>query len=144
MAGLVDLVAGLRCRMRKAAPGIRAPASLRPFALLRGHACGVTIYVLPHFVTYGYIGHWCIGTVRPNEGADGSSGPRYAEPPDGQTEKTAAPEGCRREAPAAQGGAQRDGTWDGVTASARQRAIPRGVDGRSAQRGDRQPSQVLP
>jgi hypothetical protein len=29
--------------------------------------------------------------VRTNEGADGSSGPRYAEPPDGQTEKTAAP-----------------------------------------------------
>jgi hypothetical protein len=34
--------------MRKAAPGIRAPASLRPFAMLRGHSCGVTIYVLPY------------------------------------------------------------------------------------------------
>lgn len=90
MAGLVDLVAGLRCRItgdvRKAAPGIRAPASLRPFAMFRGHACGVTIYVLPHFFTYGYIGHRCIGTMRPNEGADGSSGPRYAEPSDGQTD----------------------------------------------------------
>jgi hypothetical protein len=37
---------------------------------------------------------WDVGGVRPNEGADGSSGPRYAEPSDGQTEKSAAPEGC--------------------------------------------------
>ena len=72
MAGLVDLIAGLRCRItgdvRKAAPGIRAPASLRPFALLRGHDCGVTIYVLPHIVTYGYIGHRYIGNGAPQRG----------------------------------------------------------------------------
>ena len=68
--------------------------------------------------------------MRPNEGAGERAALRGA--PDGQTEKSAAPEGCRREAPAAQGGAQRDGTRDDAVASARQRAIPRGADGRSA------------
>lgn len=68
----MKVVAGLRCRItgdvRKVAPGSRAPVSLRPCALLRGHACGVTIYVLPHFVTYGYIGHRCIRNDAPQRG----------------------------------------------------------------------------